>query len=288
MSSSRIPTVNFSTPQASFLIRPLIRQIDQDEYKEPPHRHNFQELLWIKSGSGHQLVDSEQFTIKPLTFYLIPKGQIHYFNEGIDLEGFLVRFSDDFLQESVGSLSWNYRQTLFSHFTRNRSLSISAANLRRYEGLLQRMWQEQQTKSFGYQAVQRHLLSILLVQLERTRQLSTNDNTQLSKEASIYKEFLEYLERFYRTHHVVTFYADKVGISARKLTQVCRQHAGKTAKTLIQERVVLEAQRYLQHTNLSVKEISYRLGFRDPAYFSKAFKAVVGVAPQAYEVKLSD
>ncbi len=234
------------------------------------------------------LIDNERLNIQPLTFYLIPKGQIHYFDEGNDLEGFLVRFSDDFLIESVGSMSWNYRQTLFSHFSMHRSLSVPSTDLRRYEGLLMRMWQEQQKKTFGYQAVQRHLLSILLIQLERTRQLQAHDGALLSKEGMLYKDFMEYLERYYRSEHVVTFYADKVGISARKLTQVCHQHAGKTAKTLIQERIVLEAQRFLQHTNLSVKEISYRLGFRDPSYFSKAFKAVVGVAPQAYEVNLSD
>ncbi len=263
-----------------------MRNVDPKAMQEPPHRHNYQELMWVKSGSGKHLIDDVELTIKPLTFYLIPKGQIHYFIEGTELNGFLVRFSDDFLLDSVGSLAWNYRQTLFSHFTLHRSLEIASADIRRYEGLLLRMWQEQQDHNFGYEALQRHLLSILLIQLERSRQAVAQDTTRLSREGILYKDFLDCLEMHYRAEHSVGFYADQMGISPRKLTQLCRQYAGRTAKQLVQDRIILEAQRFLQHTNLSVKEISYRLGFRDPAYFSKAFKLVAGVAPQSYETNI--
>ena len=39
------------------------------------------------------------------------------------------------------------------------------------------------------------------------------------------------------------------------------------------------------HPELNVSEISIRLGFSSPRYFSKSFKAIFGVAPQGVRSK---
>jgi AraC-like DNA-binding protein len=52
---------------------------------------------------------------------------------------------------------------------------------------------------------------------------------------------------------------------------------------MIQERILLEAQRYLYHEIKNVKEIAYDLGFDDPAYFTRFFKKHTGFAPQYFK-----
>jgi AraC-like DNA-binding protein len=54
---------------------------------------------------------------------------------------------------------------------------------------------------------------------------------------------------------------------------------GKTVTDMIQERIVMEAKRLLFHSDLSVKEIGYSLGFEDAAYFNRAFKKKAGTTP---------
>jgi AraC family transcriptional regulator, transcriptional activator of pobA len=39
---------------------------------------------------------------------------------------------------------------------------------------------------------------------------------------------------------------------------------------------MIEAQRKLQYSHLSVKELAYELGFNDPDYFSRFFKKCTG------------
>jgi len=51
---------------------------------------------------------------------------------------------------------------------------------------------------------------------------------------------------------------------------------------LLHDRLVLEAKRKLSFSHQSVKEISYELGFEDPAYFSRFFKNHAGIAPQDF------
>ena len=267
----------------SFHIRPLRRTVDPIALKEGPHRHNFQELLWVKTGSGWHKIDHTVLEIKPRTFYLIAQGQVHYFIKGIELEGYLIRFTDDFLLDNSNDSDWNYRVTLFSHFAIHQSLTIEKEEIALFEQVVERMWQEHQTTAFGQTDVLGHLLNILLIQLERTRRKTVQQQKPLTEHAHIYQAFITLLEQDYKQQHQVSHYANTLHVSPRQLSDIVRRFSGKTGKQLIQERLMLEAKRYLQHTNASVKEIAYTLGYNDPSYFSKVFKQIAGIAPHAYK-----
>src|SRR3954453_3143398 len=49
---------------------------------------------------------------------------------------------------------------------------------------------------------------------------------------------------------------------------------------------MLEAARLMRFTDLTVQEVGHRTGFRDPLYFSRAFKRHHGEPPQAYRARV--
>ena len=53
---------------------------------------------------------------------------------------------------------------------------------------------------------------------------------------------------------------------------------------LLHARILLEAKRQLVYTPLPIAEIAYRLGFTEPAYFSRFFSQRVGMSPRRYRV----
>ena len=53
----------------------------------------------------------------------------------------------------------------------------------------------------------------------------------------------------------------------------------KTPKSLIAERLAREASLGLERSTLSIKQLSYSLGFRDPAHFSNFFRRMTGMTP---------
>lgn len=55
-----------------------------------------------------------------------------------------------------------------------------------------------------------------------------------------------------------------------------------TPLQIINDRIVLEAKRQLQHTSLNIKEIGYNLGFEDSSYFVKFFKRLAGSMPSEF------
>src|SRR5690606_22538331 len=101
-----------------------------------------------------------------------------------------------------------------------------------------------------------------------------NPQTEATQDPNltIFQEFITALEDNFRQEHSVSFYAEQIHMTPRQLSDIVKTCTGKTAKTLILERIILEAKRHLQHTNASIKEIAFALGFKDSSYFSKVFK----------------
>ena len=57
---------------------------------------------------------------------------------------------------------------------------------------------------------------------------------------------------------------------------------------IILDRLLLEAMRYLRHTAASAKQISDQLGFADPAYFARFFKARSGMTTREFRISLTE
>jgi len=269
-----------------FLIRPLVKNIDPKVLHEKPHRHNFQEIIWIKKGIGKHNVDDRVLHLKPRTFYLISQGQVHYFMEGKKLDGYLIRFSNDFLPGLRASQSSGFYTSLLSKISPVNEITLHAEEEKEYEILLKQLEAEHQniTKEYGRESIIQHFLVILLIKLERkSRDLSIRIADEPDSDKKNYLKFLHLLEEQYFNNHNFTSYASQLGIAPRKLSDIVKVYSGKVAKQVIMERTLLEAKRMLGYTDQPLKKISFDLGYEDPAYFSRIFKHFTGVTPLEYK-----
>ena len=98
-------------------------------------------------------------------------------------------------------------------------------------------------------------------------------------------DFHELLDENFPKHHDITFYADKLGISPRYLSMVCKEITHATVATIINKKIMYEACWLLRTTDYSISEISKRLNFSDQASFSKFFKRINGMPPLQFRRK---
>ena len=97
-----------------------------------------------------------------------------------------------------------------------------------------------------------------------------------------YVWFRDEIDRRFAAWHKVTQYADRLGYSTRTLNRVSRANTGRSAKQLVDERIVLEAKRLLSHADAPVAEIATQLGFDDASNFSSYFLRRVGQTPGSF------
>ena len=70
--------------------------------------------------------------------------------------------------------------------------------------------------------------------------------------------------------------AEKLALTTNSLYRLVKEYSGTSPKDFFTNRLMIEAQRKLRYSNLSVKELAYELGFNDPDYFSRLFKKSTG------------
>ena len=83
-------------------------------------------------------------------------------------------------------------------------------------------------------------------------------------------------------------YSDILGISPMHFNRLCRQLMHCSAHELIENIRFQEACRLLTHSDQSIAEIGYKLGFDDPSYFSRAFQRNILETPSDYRRKRRD
>lgn len=96
----------------------------------------------------------------------------------------------------------------------------------------------------------------------------------------IYNKFQSLIIHNYREHHDVSFYADKLAVTTRYLSQITKVVVEKTPKQMVDEYLLFQVINHLKNTTLSVQEISNNLGFSSPILLARFVRKYEGKTPR--------
>jgi AraC-like DNA-binding protein len=102
-----------------------------------------------------------------------------------------------------------------------------------------------------------------------------------------FNSFKNHLEKHFAKTRNAKEYAEMIGISYNRLNAACKSIAGNTAKAFIDKFIILETKRRLATSDISVKELTYAMGFDEPTNFLKYFKKQTGQSPLQFKKKLT-
>ena len=240
-----------------------------------PHRHDYHELMWTRTGSGRHLVDGEPAAVTPGTMTLIGRGQVHVFERARGFSGAVVRFGPEMQPHGPGWLVGERG---------SRTVPVPASEVPALESTLATLAAEaaRPLDPCGVD-LQRHLLSVILLWVERWYDATRTERRDPDDaDVQLYRRIDQVLERDFARHHDAAHYAAALAVPAAQLSRALAHVTGRTTKQLVTDRVMLEAARLLRFTDLTVGEVAFRAGFADPLYFSRAFKRHAGDPPMAY------
>lgn len=132
----------------------------------------------------------------------------------------------------------------------------------------------------------RTLLKRLIIFVTRiAKKINIDPKLDTEGQLDIVRRFNLLLEGYFRTEHEVRFYAGLLNRSPKTLSNLFSLFHYPPPSKLIQQRLILEAKRYLCYTNKSAKEIAFALGFTSPAHFSRFFKLHSGSSITGFRIK---
>ncbi|GAA4317019.1 response regulator transcription factor [Mucilaginibacter gynuensis] len=249
-------------------------------------RKDFYKISLITGHASYYYLDKE-YLIEPGACALIftncevpYRWEVHTGTCG----GYSCMFTDDFLP-----LHTYHRPADWSVFNANGQ-SVFRLDLKERElftAMFQKMLAEQASDyPHKYDLLFLYVLECIHGALKLEPQAETHAQTAADRLTEAFKTLLA--DQFplvtpLQQLHLRTpqAFADKLAVHTNHLNRALKTVTGKTTTQLLTERIMQEARALLLHSNWSVSQISYSLGFDEPTHFTQAFRKHTGQIPTA-------
>ncbi len=247
---------------------------------EPHYRSTYNRVFLIKAGEGELQIDGTTYLISANDLFLISKGQVYSFSKDAVITGYEISFGDCFWEKAPASAN-NCKAVLFNNTTTDQQVAVSDDDLADLTVNFDHLHAEYAKDDYiNKPDVLAAYLKIIMIKIANLNALLTKGSD--SYENKLYREFLYLVNNKYQSTREVADFARDLGITTRKLTDLCNRCSGKGAKDIINGQLIAEAKRSLQFSTKTIKEVAYQLNFSTPDQFSHFFKKNTQLSPHQY------
>ncbi|MGF6571941.1 transcriptional regulator, AraC family [Paraburkholderia fungorum] len=256
---------------------------ERGRWRTEPHAHpEYGQVIFVRSGRGVMNLEGSSVPFEGPCVLLLPTECVHGLDYEIDVDRWVVTIEVSYLTQ-VNARLHEFIQ-LWS-LPRMIALSSAAGSAAEFFGLVTRLAQELESKTFGHVVGTEALLTQIFLMLVRGTQLDQPDNGGASRnEIRLADRFRELIDQHYRQNLPLQAYASKMAVSLVQLRAACAAATGQSPTKMIHARIITEAKRNLIFGEMSVEQIAFGLGFSDAAYFTRFFRREVGEAPSQFRV----
>lgn len=215
-------------------------------------RHSGPRILWWADGAGRELVAE------------------------IGARGTLVSVPQSILMQALPTtpIGGQMQRTLSQDLDLPLDADSAASDL------LQGLVRERQNDDAGADIAVSNYLSLVLLQLWRQ---ARKDIVNLGgAPQGLSERFILLAAQRARDHRPVEDYADELNVSRDRLGSAVKRATGVSPRAYLHRLLLRDAMELLANTGMPISQVAFRLGFADPAYFTRFFKRETGQNPGAF------
>lgn len=237
------------------------------------HRHMGQIAFWTK-GRGTYVIEDEPREFRSPAVAFVPSDVVHGFTIVPGTDAIVVSIANEVLPDlarpahfSAVDPVFEQRDTRLAEWSRLRSV-FDAIVAEYLEG------------ARGGDTVLASLVTTALSYLARLN--SHRPAIETPPRVALALRFREAVNAHFRENRTIADYIDELGTTQHLLSRAVLEVLGLSPNDVILERRLLEAKRLLHFTVRSVEDISFDVGFSDPAYFSRFFRRRTDESPAGW------
>jgi AraC family transcriptional activator of pobA len=267
---------NSHSPQAPFFLA------DRHAYKNAHVNFPFRTFAYglgiTYSGEGDVFkIGSADFTVKAGSLTTIGPGLVCQWTGNYTAEHDTIYFTEE-LFGNMKSNSFLQSLSFFFHGG-HHVIGLTDEQLKKMTALFDLLKELKEEK----EAIPGIVYSIIMLANSfHTGHNGSSQNNGNSNREKITSSFRKLVAEHFPEHKEVAYYALQLNITPKYLSEILQVEVGKSAKTFIDEYVIMEAKSLLKQTSLSIQEISHWLGYDDASHFGKSFKKLTAHTPGEY------
>lgn len=239
--------------------------------KTSPHKHdNYYELVYLREGEGFHWIETERFMISTPEFYFLRPGQLHHWQFTSIPKGYVILFKRSYFDDVCDQHIIDLIIKLTGRFR------IGIPSTYSPDSVLNNILDEY---VFNGELSVRIIHGYLMALFAKILQFANSQLTENHFSGTLYEKYQELILKECPRLNKVKDFAEILNTTPQKLNGSCLRQSDRSAKDHIQYQIMLEAKRYLLHTDNTLNEIAQILQFNDTSYFVKFFKKQEGISP---------
>ncbi|NIJ54065.1 helix-turn-helix domain-containing protein [Dyadobacter arcticus] len=251
-------------------------------------RRDFYKISLLKGKNIYHYADKSLEVDGPALMFFNPQVPYNWESSCGGTTGYFCIFKEAFFQERMrGSIN---ELPMFATGGKP-SYILTDSQDEHVSQIFQKMLAEIDSDyQFKYDLIRNYVMELIhyALKMQPTESLYQHPNAN-SRITSIFTELLERQfpiespsQRF--ALRSANDFAQHLSVHVNHLNRAIRETTGKTTTAHIAERIASEAKALLKHTKWNISEISYSLGFEEPAHFNNFFKKQTSQTPSAFRI----
>jgi AraC family transcriptional regulator, transcriptional activator of pobA len=277
--ANEAPSAGNSKPANPLLLK---QKRSLGRYFVDPHLHRqFEQLIICERGAGTLLLDQSRQTFEAPAVLVVPSLIVHGLSFDDSSERWVVSVSKSYFQEIT------LRAPQIPEVFSGGGCIRFAAHDRDYlelQHVLEKLeWEQKRSASCREIVTEALLIDLLVGVLRKIQDDRARHSAENASDEEVHRGFMKMVEEHHTENWSLQRFAEALNVSVARLRTACCNTGGESPIRIINSRILLEAKRYLTHTNLSVADVARQLGFEDASYFSRFFKSRCGQTPTLYK-----
>lgn len=244
--------------------------------------------LFILCIDGHMNIrmNMTEYKISENEALIIPEGtigQCNYISD--DCRLMIIAFSKNYLNNDINPQIAIVNQRYLS---KSPILSLNNDEIEEFKNIYSNIKKiiENNNDVYKNEIIIKYIHILLYSYYRLIIKSSDFENSEKkNRKSRVFDQFMQELEEFHIKERKIGFYADKLCLTPKYLSQVIFEVSGRHAGDWIKDYVILEAKALLKSGQYSVQQVSDMLNFANQSFFGVYFKKAVGCSPLAYQNK---
>jgi YesN/AraC family two-component response regulator len=253
---------------------------NEEHFDNLPHKHSFYEICYVVNGRGHYIEEDVVYPVSRGTFFCTRPGRKHQIKSKEGMFIYYVAFELDQKLSSHGMASTYQDMYSSNKIVVDHAEHTPAAMI--WNALVNQCSEPNKLKAESIIClVQSLLLSFYPLFIDK----SESNGIPLVRNKSfnvLMKNVTRYIKDNLSENLKLEETASYFHLSGRHLSRLFQHEYGQSFKAYIQSERIKQAKQLLQNTDLSIQEVSERVGIPSIHYFSTFFKKLNGVSPNQF------
>ncbi len=259
----------------------LLKKKPSDHSQFEFHKLSFFAIFIITEKEGKYNLNFNDYEYKKGTLFTVRKDNIHKFYQS-KAKGKLLVFTENFIVNHSNKLEASKLFMLFNEMLASPKLELNNMEFKEVLALIELIKEENVGVNDRYSpSIVRNFVQILITKLFRIKSknhLVFDDNKYLTK----FLELQKLVEADCFNNKKVSYYANIMGVTSKTLNNITQSIIHRTAKSFINEIVIIQCKRLIINSQDSLTEIAYQVGFNESTNFFKYFTKYTGVSPSQF------